>query len=97
MITIVEVITVAVTRHCCQRLSHYHCQHIIIITITVAVNRQCCHVSHLNPCLGEEGARSKDENEVEDSVEGVLSDLGEGEGGGDIVGKSRNRDGVSCV
>ena len=47
---------------------------------------------NLNPSFGEEGAGSQDEDEIEDGVEWIVDDFGEGSGRRDVVGDSSNRD-----
>mmetsp|Transcript_1225 Transcript_1225/g.1865 ORF Transcript_1225/g.1865 Transcript_1225/m.1865 type:complete len:403 (+) Transcript_1225:421-1629(+) len=49
----------------------------------------------LNPSLGEEGTGSQDEDEVEDSMEGIVNDLSEGGGWRDVVCDSSDGDGGS--
>ena len=50
-----------------------------------------CLAGDLDPGLGEEGAGSKDETEVEDGVEGVLRDLSDASGGRHVVRKASHR------
>mmetsp|Transcript_12501 Transcript_12501/g.40927 ORF Transcript_12501/g.40927 Transcript_12501/m.40927 type:complete len:317 (-) Transcript_12501:796-1746(-) len=47
----------------------------------------------LDPHGGEDGAGGEDEDEVEDGVEGVVGDFGEGPGGRDVVGEASDGDG----
>ena len=53
--------------------------------------------AHLNPGLGEDGAGGEDEDQVEDEVEGVGVDLGEGGGRGDVVRQAGDGDGRARV
>mmetsp|Transcript_17052 Transcript_17052/g.29342 ORF Transcript_17052/g.29342 Transcript_17052/m.29342 type:complete len:323 (-) Transcript_17052:390-1358(-) len=52
---------------------------------------------HLDPRLGEECAGREDEDEVEHGVEGIVNDLGEGGGRGDVVGDASHGDGLSSL
>ena len=47
---------------------------------------------HFDPGLGEEGTGREDEDEVEDGVEGVIDDLGQGGGRADVVGDATDGD-----
>jgi len=49
----------------------------------------------LNPGLGEEGAGSQDESQVEDGMEGIIGDLSQTSGRGNIVCKTSDRDGLT--
>ena len=49
----------------------------------------------LNPGLGEERAGREDEDEIEDGVEGVVDDLGDGGGGANVVRDASDGDDVA--
>ena len=47
---------------------------------------------HLDPCLGKESTRSQNEDEVEDSMERIVDNLGERRRGRNVVSNSSNGD-----
>ena len=69
--------------------------HLVVPKLLRHVSRR--RARHLDPRLGEEGARRQDEDEVEDRVEGIVDDLGEAGGRGDVVRDAPDGDGLSAL
>mmetsp|Transcript_48914 Transcript_48914/g.116464 ORF Transcript_48914/g.116464 Transcript_48914/m.116464 type:complete len:287 (-) Transcript_48914:126-986(-) len=62
-------------------VAHHH--HLLVAQLPGDVRRGGS--GHLDPGLGEHGARGEDEDDVEQRVQGVAHDLREGGGGRDVV------------
>jgi len=86
-------VTLKIRKHGTATMTRDH--HLLVLDLTDDIARSTA--ADLNPSLAEDGARAKDESDVDDGVDGVMENVGEGRWGRQVVGNTTDGDGLTLA